>query len=109
MIGYVAYQYRRTEAKSGVKFNGAKILVLLAESGLVYAILQIIRLSLILSFGESTPAYGSLDTGYAIFQSANLVVVAMYPPSLIIIIDRGYSIADTVQLSTTSGSPGLSS
>ncbi|TFK95391.1 hypothetical protein BDV98DRAFT_608967 [Pterulicium gracile] len=75
------------------KVGGARIIVLLAESGLVYAVLQIIRLALNVSIIESTPFYGSLDTEYPIFQSASLVVtvslppfdelfVAMYPPTL---------------------------
>ncbi|TFL03244.1 hypothetical protein BDV98DRAFT_602727 [Pterulicium gracile] len=100
MIGYTAYRYRRTsEHSTGLRLQATKILLLLAESGVIYAMIQIIRLAL-----TATPLKSaSATTASAVFQSSTQVVTAMYTPTLIILIHYGYSIADTMQGDTIDG------
>jgi hypothetical protein len=99
MIGFTAYRHGALSAKSGLKLDGTKILILLTESGLLYAALQIVRLGLAASVVPSTPPYGSLNTATYVFERTSFVVSSMYTPALIIIIHHRYSFTDTVQLS----------
>lgn len=109
LIGYTTYKSNKLQASSGMKMRSSQVLVFLTESGAFYAVLQIVRLALSVSVVPSTPAYGSLDTAFAVFQSSTQFITAMYTPALIIIINYGYSIADQVvegDLSATDAESG---
>ena len=54
-----------------------------------------------------THDFGPLDTAYTIIRAGSFIIVAMYPPVLILIINYGYSISDTVvQLGDKSNDSG---
>ncbi|TFK96040.1 hypothetical protein BDV98DRAFT_576845, partial [Pterulicium gracile] len=107
MLGYSAYTHRRIEQKLKTNLHGARILLLLAESGLLFAIFQIVSLALSSAVVPSTPQYGSLDTATVVFSHITVILVSMYTPALIIILNHGYSVSDTIQVQTAS--PGGSS
>lgn len=103
VIGQAAWQYRLLQVQAGFRSEGARVLLFLTESGLFYVIIQIIRLALTLSVVPSTPTYGSLVSAGTVFHNITRIMTAMYTPALIIIIQYGYSIADTIQAGRTSG------
>jgi hypothetical protein len=76
-------------------------LILLTESGLLYAVIQIIRLALVVSVVPSTPQNGSLVTAFQVFERTTMIIAAMYPPALILIINHNYSMADSVISTST--------
>lgn len=103
LMGYSAYKYNllRSKGSGASSFSGEKIMVLLAESGFLYGLIQLVRLALSISNNSSVPFYSPLDTADSVFSSSTAVITAMYTPVLIIIIDYGYSMADTVQHSAS--------
>lgn len=105
IIGYAAWGHFRDESYLGRKsFRGARVLLHLTESGLFYAMIQIVRLGLVLGLNPSTPIFGSLFTGSRAFNTASAIVTAMYTPAVILIVTHGFSIADDIQFSS-GGSP----
>jgi hypothetical protein len=108
MTGYTTYGHVALVSRAGAGMGrvGARILLLLTESGLIYAIIQIIRFALTISIVPSTPVYGSLFTAAGIFQSATTILTAMYTPALILIVHHGYSATDSMQLGSISAGSG---
>ncbi|TFL02294.1 hypothetical protein BDV98DRAFT_567029 [Pterulicium gracile] len=74
MIAFAACEHLVLQSQSGVTMHGARILVLLAESGIVYVLIQIIRLALTVSIVPSTVPYGPLDTANMTFGRATTMV-----------------------------------
>jgi hypothetical protein len=98
MMGYTAYIHTSLEFLNGIRsmrFTGTRVLILLTESGLLYAVIQIIRLALTVSVGPYTPYNGSLATATHIFNRATTILAAMYSPSLILIINYKCSMEDS--------------
>lgn len=100
MIAFKFHQHRLLAAQAGVRLRSLKILLLLVESGFLYATIQIARLALAISIVPSTPVYGVLHTAQKVFESISQIVTAIYTPATILIISSRHSIADTVQLQT---------
>jgi hypothetical protein len=98
MMGYTAYIHISLESLSGIRslrLTGTRVLILLTESGLLYAVIQIIRLALTVSIVPSTSQNGSLVTAFQIFERTTSIIAAMYPPALILIINYNYSMEET--------------
>ncbi|TFK98752.1 hypothetical protein BDV98DRAFT_584639 [Pterulicium gracile] len=53
-------------------------LLVLTESGLLYAIAQIVRLSLSLSISPSTPRFSALSIAITVFLSSSAILTAIY-------------------------------
>jgi hypothetical protein len=75
IIGYIGYQQRSLDPPQvAIRFKASKILALLTESGLLYLLIQIIRLGLVVSFVPSTPGFGPLETAASIFSHTTMVI-----------------------------------
>ncbi|TFK95404.1 hypothetical protein BDV98DRAFT_401335 [Pterulicium gracile] len=96
MIGYTAYVYSFLQDPQYLRTASCKILSLIAESGFLYGIIQIIRLSLDASVVPKAPRYDSILIAATVFNSATTVIAAMYIPALIIIVNHGYSVSEVV-------------
>lgn len=94
MIGLTAYRHRAFS--SGGHLKGPKILAFLAESAVFYLLIQLTRLIL-----ARVPQADPMATGYNVFERTTVVVSAMYIPGLVLIVNYGYSIADSVQIPGT--------
>ncbi|TFK95949.1 hypothetical protein BDV98DRAFT_659448 [Pterulicium gracile] len=106
MLAYTAYQYRAFEAKNGFKINSARILVFFAESGFIYMLMQIIRVAFNVLMSNDE-VHGSLHTGILLFQDISVILCAMFTPALILIVNYGYSLADTcIEINADSGAAG---
>lgn len=102
MMAHAAYTYRSLENTSGLRLSSGRILVFLTESGAFYAIIQITRLGL--SLAPGTTEYTSMRYGSSVFLSMSLVMTAMYTPAVMIIINCGFSISNTIQMTSFSSS-----
>lgn len=102
MMAHAAYTHRSLENTSGLRLSSGRILVFLTESGVFYAVIQIIRLGL--SLAPGTTEYTSMRYGSSVFLSMSLVVTAMYTPAVMIIINYGFSISNTIQMASFSSS-----
>ncbi|TFL04949.1 hypothetical protein BDV98DRAFT_279214 [Pterulicium gracile] len=105
MIGYAARNHRLLERRAGLKSGlGTTVLVLLNESGLLHAIVQVssVIYPYVLRSGSTSdgPKWTSKDTvsiGYAVFQNATQIITATYPPALIVLVSYKFTIADRIQ------------
>jgi hypothetical protein len=98
MMAYTAYIHISLESLDGIRsmrFTGTRVLILLTESGLLYAVVQILRLALTVSVVPSTPINGSLVTATHVFERTTMILAAMYPPALILIINYNCSMDDS--------------
>lgn len=82
--------------------RGARILVHLTESGLIYLVIQVVRLALSLSVNANPAPRDVLSRVYGIFGAVTAIVTAMYTPALIIILKYGYSMTETSPSSLSS-------
>jgi hypothetical protein len=74
MIGVTAYKLERLTRKTiGFTSVGTRILVFLTESGILYAMIQIVRLALCTSGTPCTPVAGSLATTFHIFERTTMI------------------------------------
>ncbi|TFK98964.1 hypothetical protein BDV98DRAFT_606451 [Pterulicium gracile] len=90
MIGYTAHVYRRN-TNHAAAIPAVRILAVLTESGLMYAVIQIARL-IFMAVPSSSMRF---ITFASVFQNITQIITAMYTPLLILLTHYGYSMADT--------------
>ena len=100
LIGVKAYRHRKMLKRSiGVsKSTTVGTLLFITESGIAYALLQIIGVSIGLTdtYGKST---ASLHLASILWSNSTMVISAIYPTVVVLIVAKQCSIKRTIQIS----------
>ncbi|TFK97575.1 hypothetical protein BDV98DRAFT_607481 [Pterulicium gracile] len=96
IIAYKAFEHKRFESRAGTRLIGAKLLLLLTESGVFYILIQIVHLILVCllvlpAFKNDPSQWLEVGKATMIFQFSSVIICAMYPPALTLIINYCYT------------------
>jgi hypothetical protein len=99
LFAYMGRQHDVRVSKGDVRLRTRKRLILLTESGLLYAVLQIVKLVLAAIPDSSTPLDSPLITANVVWQLGGFVLGAMYTPAVVLIVAYKRSMAHIINVS----------
>lgn len=106
---YIVGKHRALAVAKGAKFKKRRVLWFFFESGLIYVVLQMVRILVRGSVDDGTELFGTRMTAANVVMRMTGIVWAMYAPTLILILSFGHSLSDVVHSRSRPRAPSLTS